>query len=221
MIVLLDLGIGNLLSVQSAFSRIGARTLVVGSNEEWERLQTEATPVTGIVLPGVGAFGDAMFQLRATGLLNVVRQTVRSDLPLLGICLGMQLLFSVSEEYGSHVGLGFLPGKIVRFTGNAKVPHMGWNSFSQVVHHPLLQGVHKGDFVYFVHSYYAQLQDSNNLLAAADYADWQVPAVVAKDNVFGTQFHPEKSGSVGELILRNYVNICRVWQPQQGGAVRG
>lgn len=221
MIVLLDMGIGNLLSVSSGFQRVGAETVVVGSGEDWEQLLKERSDISGVVLPGVGAFGDAMFQLRAAGLLNVVRETARYGRPLLGICLGMQLLFSVSEEYGSHVGLGFLPGTIVRFQGDLKVPHMGWNSLSQVVEHPLLKNVNQGDYVYFVHSYYAQLQDPSNLLAAADYEGKLVPAVVAKQNVFGTQFHPEKSGAVGEKILQNYVDICQTWQAEQGGKVHG
>lgn len=219
MIALLDLGVGNLLSVQSGFRRVGADTVVVSREEDWATLFAERSDITGVVLPGVGAFGDAMFQLRASGLLNVVRQVVRSGRPLLGICLGMQLLFSMSEEHGSHVGLGFLPGRIVRFTGGAKVPHMGWNSLSSVGGHPLLAGVKAGDYVYFVHSYYAVLQDHDSLLAAADYAGVTVPAVVAKQNVYGTQFHPEKSGTVGEQILHNFVGICERWQVEQGGRV--
>lgn len=219
MIALLDLGVGNLLSVQSGFRRVGGDTVVVSREQDWAQLLAERSDITGVVLPGVGAFGDAMFQLRANGLLNVVRQVVRSGRPILGICLGMQLLFSMSEEHGSHVGFGFLPGRIVRFTGGVKVPHMGWNSLSSVGEHPLLAGVHVGDYVYFVHSYYAVLQDQSSLLAAADYAGVTVPAVVVKQNVYGTQFHPEKSGAVGEQILRNFVGICERWHVEQEGRV--
>lgn len=208
MIALLDLGIGNLSSVQSGFGRAGAKTVIVDSGEAWNTLVQSDTPISGLVMPGVGAFGDAMFQLRSSGLLGVVKQVARDGLPLLGICLGMQLLLSVSEEYGSHVGLGVIPGKVTRFPNKVKVPHMGWNDLVQVADHPLLDGVQKGDYVYFVHSYRAILQEEAHLLAAADYDGILVPAVIGKGNVLGTQFHPEKSGRVGETILRNFVRIC-------------
>lgn len=208
MIAVLDLGIGNLSSVQSGFQRADAKTHIVANGAEWDAL-VQGTQVDGVVLPGVGAFGDAMFQLKVTGLLDVVRKAVREERPLLGICLGMQLLFSVSEEHGSHVGLGVLPGRIVRFTGDAKVPHMGWNAFSEVKEHPLLTDVRAGDYVYFVHSYYARVQEPQHLLAAVDYAGVTVPAVVGKGRLFGTQFHPEKSSDVGDVILRNFVRICQ------------
>lgn len=208
MIALLDLGIGNLSSVQSGFARVGGETTIVQSGEAWDELVRSGTPVDGMVMPGVGAFGDAMFQLRSSGLLRVVRDVAREGKPLLGICLGMQLLLSVSEEYGSHVGLGIIPGKVTRFPNSMKVPHMGWNDLVQVANHPLLTGVGRGDYVYFVHSYRAELQDEGHLLAAANYEGIVVPAVIGKGNVMGTQFHPEKSGHVGETILRNFVQIC-------------
>ncbi|MCL6452342.1 MAG: imidazole glycerol phosphate synthase subunit HisH [Alicyclobacillus sp.] len=220
MIALLDLGIGNLSSVASGFRRAGADTVVVRSATEWAE-EVAGGRVEGLVLPGVGAFGDAMFQLRASGLLGVVRQAVREERPLLGICLGMQLLFSLSEEHGTHVGLGILPGRVVRFPGSVKVPHMGWNDLVTVADHPLLRGVAVGDYVYFVHSYYAVLQEPQHLLAAAQYGGVQVPAVVAKGHVFGTQFHPEKSGPVGEAILRNFVALCRAQKPDGEGVSVG
>ncbi|MCL6516963.1 imidazole glycerol phosphate synthase subunit HisH [Alicyclobacillus sp.] len=216
MIAVLDLGIGNLSSVQSGFLRAGEASAVIHRKEAWDELVAAHDDVTGVVLPGVGAFGDAMFQLRASGLLNVVRTAVREGRPLLGICLGMQLLFSLSEEHGSHVGLGVFPGKVVRFPNDVKVPHMGWNDLTVVKPHPLLEGVRKGDFVYFVHSYHAVVQDEANLLAAAQYGRTLVPAVVGKGNVYGTQFHPEKSGPVGERILRNFVGICQGWKAPKG-----
>ncbi len=219
MIALLDLGIGNLSSVQSGFHRAGGETHVVARKEEWEELVSSGQTVHGVVMPGVGAFGDAMFQLRASGLLHVVKQVARDGLPLFGICLGMQLLFSVSEEHGSHVGLGLLPGRVVRFSGDMKVPHMGWNTLETVKGHPLLQGVEKGDYVYFVHSYYALLQDEDHLLASAQYGGIAVPAVVARDHIYGTQFHPEKSGEVGEKILRNFVQLCGATEPLAKGGV--
>lgn len=210
MIAIFDLGIGNLSSVQSGFARAGANTEIVGRASEYRELvQAHRGHLEGVVLPGVGAFGDAMFQLRATGLHQIVREVVQEELPLLGICLGMQLLFSRSEEHGAHIGLGCLPGAVVRFQGNVKIPHMGWNTISVVHPHPLLEGISTEEYVYFVHSYYAVLQDQQYLLAATTYADVVVPAVVGKGNVFGAQFHPEKSGPVGERILRNFVRYTR------------
>jgi glutamine amidotransferase len=208
MIAVLDLGIGNLSSVRSGFHRVDAETVVVDSISVWRRLPQDS--VQGVVLPGVGAFGDAMFQLRASGLLQVVKESAKQDLPVLGICLGMQLLCTLSEEHGSHVGLNLIPGKVVRFKGPAKIPHMGWNDFQEVAQHPLLEGVNKGDYVYFVHSYYAQMQRPEDVMAATRYASVQVPAVIGRETVFGTQFHPEKSGQVGETILRNFAALCKV-----------
>lgn len=225
MIVLFDLQIGNLSSVRSGFARAGAETLIVQTEAEWTRVAATGT-VSGIVLPGVGAFGDAMFQMRASGLLKAVRTAIKSGIPVLGICLGMQLLFSVSEEHGSHVGLGVLPGRVIRFPSSVKVPHMGWNDLATVAQHPLLDGVAKGDYVYFVHSYRAILDDERSLLAAADYEGILVPAVVGRDKVYGTQFHPEKSGRVGEMILHNFTQICAQYRAstdenQTPGASRG
>lgn len=220
MIALLDLGIGNLSSVASGFTRVGGETTIVRNAAEWDDLQAKSQ-IEGLVLPGVGAFGDAMFQLRASGLLRVVRQAVRDGRPLLGICLGMQLLFSLSEEHGTHVGLGMIPGRVIRFPTTVKVPHMGWNDLATVADQPLLADVRAGDFVYFVHSFYAVMQEPGDLLAAADYDGISVPAVVAKGSVYGTQFHPEKSGTVGEQILRNFVAICRTVQVAKEGVYRG
>lgn len=219
MIALLDMGIGNLSSVRSGLQRAGSEAVVVSKGEQWELLLADHE-ITGVVLPGVGAFGDAMFQLRASGLLAVVRKVVREGRPLLGICLGMQLLFSMSEEHGSHVGIGIFPGTVVRFTKDVKVPHMGWNSLSKVAKHPLLEGVDRGDYVYFVHSYYAVLQDNAHLLAAAEYGNTLVPAVVSKGSVYGAQFHPEKSGEVGGVILQNFVTLCQQWESAKGEAAR-
>lgn len=220
MIALLDLGIGNLSSVQSGFARAGGETVIVPSGEAWAQLLAGGDPIEGLVLPGVGAFGDAMFQLRTSGLLPVVRQMARDGRPVLGICLGMQLLLSISEEYGSHVGLGIIPGNVTRFPSVVKVPHMGWNNLVHVADHPLLRDIKPGDYVYFVHSYRAQLQNEKHLLAAADYNGITVPAVIGNDNILGTQFHPEKSGRVGEVILRNFVQICTAAQVAEGQAPR-
>ncbi len=222
MIALLDIGIGNLSSVTSALARAGETVAVVADEGDWSRLMVEEPSISGIILPGVGAFGDAMIQLKTSGLLNVVRGAVTENRPLLGICLGMQLLFAYSEEHGNHVGLGILPGKVVRFTNQVKVPHMGWNDLTVVLSHPLLEGIHKGDFVYFVHSFYVQLAVNSPLLvAAAQYGDTLVPAVVVQNQVYGTQFHPEKSGEVGARILQNFVTISRQWAASQGGVSHG
>lgn len=221
MIALLDPGIGNLSSVQSGFARVGGETKIVSSGAAWEDLVARHPDVSGVVLPGVGAFGDALFQLRSSGLLNVVRHSAKSGLPLLGICLGMQLLFSVSEEHGVHMGLGMLQGRVVRFTGDVKIPHMGWNELTYVADHPLLCGIRKNDYVYFVHSYYAVMEERSHLLAATDYAGVTVPAVVGKQNVYGTQFHPEKSGLVGEQILGNFVSICQDYAAKQEVGTHG
>ncbi len=212
MIAILDLGIGNLSSVRCGFARAGSDSIVVSQSAQWDKLVAGRADISGVVLPGVGAFGDAMFQLRATGLLNIVRKIAKEGRPLFGICLGMQLLFSFSEEHGSHLGLGIFPGKIIRFEVEAKVPHMGWNDLTYVQAHPLLHGIAPGDYVYFVHSYYAVLATESSLLAASEYGGAIVPAVVGSDMVFGAQFHPEKSGAVGEKILRNFVSICENWQ---------
>ena len=208
MIALLDLGVGNLKSAEGGFARVGATTTRVADGEAFARLTREAA-VEGVVLPGVGAFGDAMFQLRTRELWPVIRQVVKEGIPLFGICLGMQLLFGRSEEHGAHVGLGLLRGHVVRFRdASDKIPHMGWNSLNFILPHPLLQGIQVGDFVYFVHSYHAVVEESQSLLASSDYASVAVPAVVGTGHVFGAQFHPEKSGVVGEQILHNFITYC-------------
>lgn len=216
MIIVLDPGIGNLSSVQSGFARVGGETRVVQNGQAWEDVVNSGEPISGVVLPGVGAFGDAMFQLRASGLLPIVRRVAKDGIPLFGICLGMQLLFAMSEEHGSHMGLGFLPGKVVRFTGPHKIPHMGWNDLTEVKPHPVLDNVKKGDYVYFVHSFYAEVQESEHLLASAEYAGVVVPAVVGRDHIVGAQFHPEKSGPVGEKILANFVTMCKAYDATRG-----
>lgn len=217
MIAVLDLGINNLSSVQSGFRRVGAKTAVIGQQGEWTKLRATAT-VHGVVLPGVGAFAKAMGQLQASGLRQVVDEAVARAIPLLGICLGMQVLFDASEEHGEHQGLGLLPGRVVRFKAGAKVPHIGWNSLAVMAAHPLLQGIRDADMVYFVHSYYALLQQQEHLLAGTEYSGVVVPAVIGNGRVYGTQFHPEKSGPVGERILRNFARLCGAVEMDGDGA---
>jgi glutamine amidotransferase len=189
---------GNLHSVSKAVERLGHAYKV--TSDKQEILQAEKA-----ILPGVGAFGDAMGYLQASGLIETTLAFAASGKPMLGICLGMQLLFSQSEEHGSHQGLNLLSGQVVRFQGDYKVPHMGWNRLSFVQDSPLFQGIDEGH-VYFVHSYYAIPEHSSELLATTDYYQ-PVTAIVGRDNVYGMQFHPEKSGEIGMKLLGNFLKI--------------
>jgi glutamine amidotransferase len=148
-----------------------------------------------------------MFQLKRTGLLEAVKKTAKQGKPVLGICLGMQLLFSTSEEHGLHVGLNLIPGHVQRFKGSFKIPQVGWNSLQIKTAHPLLDGVNQGEYVYYVHSYLADPLDPSVIVAASDYHG-EVPGVVGSGNVFGIQFHPEKSSEVGLQILTNFGKLC-------------
>lgn len=196
MIVIIDYGVGNLRSVQNGFAEAGFTTVISGDPKEIEAAD-------GLVLPGVGAFGQAMESLRSDGLDQVIQRQVAKGVPLLGICLGLQLLFDRSEEMGEHQGLGLIAGDVVLFRGELKVPQIGWNQLEIKREHPLLDGIKDGDYFYFVHSYYASPADQNVLLASSDYG-LPFPAVVQQGNVFGIQFHPEKSSRLGLKILANY-----------------
>ena len=198
MIAIIDYGMGNLHSVGKAVDRLGAEALVTSSPEE-------ILAADGAILPGVGAFGDAMANLRETGLESVVKEYAASGKPLLGICLGMQLLFDESEEHGTNAGLGLLPGKVVRFQGDYKVPHMGWNELVFTQDSPLFSGLTPGH-VYFVHSYHALPGRKEDLLATTDYYQ-PVTAIVGRGSVYGMQFHPEKSGELGMALLNNFVKL--------------
>jgi glutamine amidotransferase len=199
-IAIIDYGMGNLHSVSKAVERLGCE-MIVTSNPE------QILASDGAILPGVGAFGDAMANLRETGLADTVKAYAASGKPLLGICLGMQLLFTESEEHGTHRGLGLLPGRVVRFQGNYKIPHMGWNELSVVQPSPLFEGVEPGH-VYFVHSYHALPENESDLLAVADYHQ-PVTAIVGRGSLFGMQFHPEKSGALGMALLQRFVDLTR------------
>ncbi|ANE46835.1 imidazole glycerol phosphate synthase [Paenibacillus swuensis] len=198
MIAIIDYGMGNLHSVSKAVERLGFAYKVTA--EESELLAAD-----GVILPGVGAFGDAMVNLRETGLDESVRKVAEAGIPLLGICLGMQLLFERSEEYGDHEGLSLLPGRVVRFQGDYKVPHMGWNRLEARSEHPLLRGLDQGH-VYFVHSYHVVADKAADVLAVTDYYQ-KVTAVVGREQVYGMQFHPEKSGEVGMKLLENFLRL--------------
>ena len=199
MIAIIDYGIGNLFSVVSSFKYIGKDAVVTSDPEVIKRADR-------ILLPGVGAFEDAAKKLRETGLDKVIIEEANSGKPIMGICLGMQLLFEKSFEYGEHKGLSLLKGSVVPMQGaidpSLKIPHIGYNSLTFKKNHPLLKYIKEGDFVYFVHSYYA-VDCEDSLLAYCEY-DKDITAMVAKDNVMGCQFHPEKSGEVGLNILRAF-----------------
>lgn len=200
MIAVVDYGVGNLFSLVSSLRFIGVRAEVTAD----ERMLRKAD---GIILPGVGAFADAREKLRTSGLEPVVREEVAKGKPFLGICLGMQMLFERSCEYGVHEGLGFIPGEVVplRLPEGMKVPHMGWNSLQILRECPLLAHVSNGEYVYYVHSYYAT--GCGAYTAAVSEYGVPVTGVVARGNVYGTQFHPEKSGDTGLMILRAFKEI--------------
>ena len=201
MVGVIDYGVGNLFSLRSSFKAIGEEAFVSGDPAELEKAHR-------LVLPGVGAFEDAAKKLRASGLDEFVRAQAAEGKPLLGICLGMQMLFEKSYEYGEHPGLGLLKGRVVPMEGKLpaelKIPHMGWNRL-EVKQGKLLQKV-DGQFVYFVHSYYAEGCEES-LAAVTDYGI-PITAAVEQGNIFGCQFHPEKSGSVGLAILRSFCEVC-------------
>jgi glutamine amidotransferase len=204
MIAVIDYGASNLRSVMHAMSHLEADAHVAESPEELEGARA-------IILPGVGAFGAGMEQLRARGFEGPIKQHVADGVPLLGICLGMQFLFEASEEMGEHAGLGLLGGRVVRFPEGSglKIPHMGWNQLHPVEDSLLLAGVNDGDYAYFVHSYYVAPGDESDVLARTDYG-LPFTSVVGRGHVYGVQFHPEKSQSVGLRILRNFVSMVAV-----------
>ena len=203
MVGIIDYGVGNLFSLRSSLAAIGQEVLVSSEPEVLQKADH-------ILLPGVGAFEDAVQKLRSSGLDQMVYESVKASKPLMGICLGMQMLFEKSFEYGEHQGLGLLQGQVIPMAGllpeNLKIPHMGWNALD--ITQPdgkLFANTKQGDHVYFVHSYFATgCEDS--LAARTEYGQW-LTAAVEKDNVFGCQFHPEKSGEVGLDILRAFCAV--------------
>ena len=201
MIAIVDYGIGNLRSVQKALEYIGLEGTITSDKES-------ILSSDGIILPGVGAFPDAMDNLKAQGLDLILNEAKEANKPILGICLGMQLLFDESDEIRICKGLGFIPGKIKKLYGGVKIPHMGWNSLDMVNENPILKGIKEGDYMYFVHSFYAEMGFNEDLIAECSYGI-QVPAVVARGNVYGTQFHPEKSGDIGIQILKNFGELIK------------
>lgn len=200
MIAIIDYGMGNLHSVSQALER---------KNHPW-RISADPDVIRsadGVILPGVGAFGDAMMELKQRDLITVIKEVAREGKPLLGICLGMQLLFTGSDEHGYHQGLNLLPGHVVRFKGNYKIPHMGWNELRFERPHPFFQGIEDG-YAYFVHSYHVLPDNAADILAMTDYYQ-PVTAMVGRGNLFGMQFHPEKSGETGRRLLNRFADLCR------------
>ncbi len=199
MIAIIDYGMGNLRSVQKAIEAVGS-TAEVTSDPDRVRHASK------VVLPGVGAFADAMSELRRTGLGEAFREAVHQGKPCLGVCLGLQLLFDQSLEDGEHDGLGLLRGRVVRFASQPglKVPHMGWNTLKLRRPAPILAGLADASSVYFVHSYYARPEDPEVVAAEADYPE-PFAAVVWRDNLTACQFHPEKSQGVGLAMYSNFV----------------
>ncbi|HDX9577834.1 TPA: imidazole glycerol phosphate synthase subunit HisH [Bacillus pseudomycoides] len=206
MIAIVDYGMGNIRSVEQALRYIGAEYVVTDEAEAF--LNSD-----GVILPGVGAFPSAMRCLEEKGLISVLQQVAHAGKPLFGICLGMQLLFEESEEIERTKGLGLLPGTVKKLDVPYKIPHMGWNKLEKKKEHPLWNKMEGGAFVYYVHSYYAQCP-SDVVVGASDYGVF-VPGIVSKGNVFGSQFHPEKSGEIGIQILRNFKEVIETWKSSQ------
>ena len=200
MIAVIDCGVGNLMSVHKALEFIGCEAQV-SSDAEFIK------SCDAVVLPGVGAFADAMKQLRSTGMDRVVKHVIKDGTPFLGICLGLQLLYEYSEEGGEVEGLGIMSGVIRRFPSNMelKIPHMGWNCLSSTEGKTLFKGLEALPYVYFVHSYYLESSRKENVCAECEYGV-SFDAAIEQQNVFATQFHPEKSGRVGLAILKNWTN---------------
>lgn len=199
MIAIIDYGVGNLFSLCSSFKSLGADIIVTSNPEEIRKADK-------LILPGVGAFKDAAIKLKTLGLDKVIKEEVSKGKAIMGICLGMQLLFEKSYEYGEHKGLGLLKGEVVGMDGtipkSLKIPHIGWNALHFIRENPIFKHIKNGDCVYFVHSFYAK-DCEESLIATADYGI-ELTAAVNKDNIFGCQFHPEKSGQVGINILRAF-----------------
>ena len=200
-IALIDYGMGNLLSVSKALE-------YVGGNVRLARTPAEAQGASGLVLPGVGAFGDGMAHLKETGFIPFLREKAVSGIPFFGICLGMQMLMDSSEESPGVQGLSIIPGKVLRFTENGlKIPQIGWNSIIPDAGSPFLRGIPKDAFFYFVHSYYVCPENPADTAAVCHYMI-DFTAAVNRGNIFATQFHPEKSQTCGLTILKNFVEIC-------------
>ena len=203
MIAIIDYDAGNIKSVEKALIALGEETVITRDREV-------ILNADGVILPGVGAFGDAMARLSEYGLVSVIKECVEKGIPFLGICLGLQLMFESSEESPGVEGLGLLKGKILRIPsdGSLKIPHIGWNNLKFPNKGRLFAGIKEDSYVYFVHSYYLKAEDEDIVMATTDYGTL-IHASVEKDNVFACQFHPEKSSEVGMTILKNFIAITK------------
>lgn len=201
MVAIIDYDAGNIKSVEKAIIYLGAEAILTRDPET-------ILNADHIILPGVGSFGDAMDKLHRFGLVEVIREAVRRQIPFLGICLGLQLMFESSEECPGVEGLSLLPGKILKIPPkeDIKIPHIGWNSLVYPNEGRLYKGIPENSYVYFVHSYYLRAEDENIVVAATEYGTY-IHASVEKGNIFGCQFHPEKSSDVGLTILKNFISI--------------
>ncbi|MTI70596.1 MAG: imidazole glycerol phosphate synthase subunit HisH [Firmicutes bacterium] len=200
MIAIIDYGVGNLESVYKALESLGFESKITRNIDDINKSDA-------IILPGVGAFKDAIENLRNMNLVNPLMKNIKKGKPLLGICLGMQLLYEESLEDGKWKGLGFFKGSVVKFKGDVKIPHMGWNNLNVLKKDNITKYINENDYVYFVHSYYAK-GEYNDLIATTDYKV-DVPAIVRKGNVIGMQFHPEKSGKVGLSLLKAFGEMIK------------
>lgn len=204
MINIIDYEMGNLRSVEKAFEKLGFEARVSADPKD-------INTADKVVLPGVGAFRDCINNLREGGFVEPLLAHVEAGKPLLGICVGMQMLFDESEEFGCHQGLGLIPGKVVRFPSGMmegserlKVPHMGWNNISLKKASPIFSGVEDNSFVYFVHSYYCDAENTDDVAASCTYGDVEFCASIWRDNIIASQFHPEKSQDIGLQIFKNF-----------------
>ncbi|MCB2361207.1 imidazole glycerol phosphate synthase subunit HisH [Clostridium estertheticum] len=199
MIAIVDYGVGNLNSVQNALNSLNISSIISSNAEEISKCKS-------IIVPGVGAFPDAMKNMKESGIDEVIKQAAKEEKPILGICLGMQLFFEESCEIEKCQGLGLLKGNIIKLEGSIKIPHMGWNSLSFENDSPLLRGIKENQYVYFVHSYYA-VNCEEGIINAYSMYEKKIPAIVSKGNIFGMQFHPEKSGDLGMKLLKNFAEV--------------
>ncbi len=205
MIAIIDYGMGNLRSVQKGFEKVGHEAIVTSNYKD-------ILSADGVVLPGVGAFKDCMRNLREGGLIDTIHKVIDDAKPFLGICLGLQLLFTEGEEFGIHKGLDIIKGRVVRFsfsTQGLKIPHMGWNNIGIKRRHPVFENIQDNSYFYFVHSYYVVPEDDNIVASKTDYGVEFVSSI-SKDNIFACQFHPEKSQEMGLRLLKNFGEICKV-----------
>ncbi|OPY77692.1 MAG: Imidazole glycerol phosphate synthase subunit HisH 1 [Syntrophorhabdus sp. PtaU1.Bin153] len=199
MIAIIDYGMGNLRSVTNAFEGLGATVVLTRDKDTIERADA-------IVLPGVGAFGKCIENLRSFNLFELIKDQIKRDKLYLGICLGMQILFDTSEEAPGVAGMGFIRGRVRRFSAGVKIPHMGWNSVDIVKPHPVLEGVEKGSHFYFVHSFYCEPEEDGVTATTTTYGT-EFTSSVHKGSVFACQFHPEKSQKIGLKLLRNFIRL--------------